>query len=53
MFDIEMCFEIWILHSCDFAVSPFQGLLVEAVSFKQSFIEKHMAAIEFDAKVFL
>ena len=28
-----------------------QELLVEAVSFKQSFAEVHMASIEFDAKV--
>ena len=35
-----------------FIFSPvLQELLVEAVSFKQSFAELHMASIEFDAKV--
>ncbi|KAF3437342.1 hypothetical protein FNV43_RR20095 [Rhamnella rubrinervis] len=29
----------------------FKNLLVEAVSYKQSFAEKHMASIEFDAKI--
>lgn len=33
-------------------LSFFQSLLAEAVSFKQSYAEKHMMVIEFDAKVF-
>ncbi|KAM5552127.1 structural maintenance of chromosomes protein 5 [Rosa sericea] len=33
------------------SVLELKGLLVEAVSFKQSFIEQHMVGIEFDAQI--
>ena len=52
MFGMEMYFDIWSLHSFDSAVFPDQGLLVEAVSLRQSFIEQHMVGIEFDAQVY-
>lgn len=45
------CFRTWLLQTFNSAVF-FQSLLAEAVSFKQSYAEKHMMVIEFDAKVF-
>ena len=55
-------FKFWHCNTCSFEeFSRFfflifslflQNLLIEAVSYKRTFAEKHMTSIEFDAKVY-